>query len=293
MTWFRIDDGFHEHTKVELLEDDPIEHAIAVAAWALCGSACARRLTDGVVTRPFLTKTLATWPEKQRLRAAAALVRVGLWVERDDGWEYRDWLERNPSREKVLADRAAAAERKAKSRGLSQEESQRDNPRDTPPPSLPRRGNAAASPDPDPDPVPDRDLRSPAAAALDQVARDLARPPFEPAAAGTDFARLAEVAWTRAVAARGGTFAPDPSGDTPRLRSVAVIVDAQRGSRRLDEALAASATAHLAQRRSGRGTPRSWLEWAQSEASAGTTRNGVSPREDFDPSPVPGRNLDA
>lgn len=113
MTWFRIDDGFHEHAKVEMLEDDPTEHAFAIAAWTLCGSACSRRLTDGVVTRAALAKTLAAWPEKQRARAAAALVRVGLWDMHADGWQYHDWHDRNPSRDDVLRERDASRRRQA------------------------------------------------------------------------------------------------------------------------------------------------------------------------------------
>lgn len=117
MPWFKVDDGFHEHAKVEALEVDPLEHAVAIAAWTLLGTACARRLTDGVVTRAVLAKVLVSWPERQRLRAANALVRVGLWDAHEDGWRFHDWHDRNPSRDDVVREREAAAERKRKSRG--------------------------------------------------------------------------------------------------------------------------------------------------------------------------------
>lgn len=117
MPWFKVDDAFHEHAKVEALEADPVEHAVAIAAWTLVGTACARRLTDGIVTRSVLAKVLVSWPERQRFRAANALVRVGLWEPYEDGWRYHDWHDRNPSREDVVREREAAADRKRRSRG--------------------------------------------------------------------------------------------------------------------------------------------------------------------------------
>lgn len=282
MTWVRIDDRMPHHAK--------LRDAGEAAGWLwICGLCwCNAQVNDGHIRAADLACLYpGRWNAKELAALAQRLVDLELWHVEPGGFLVHGYAE---EQREAMRDRVEARKEKDRNRKGGQNGSAR-NPSGTPPDS----GNIPPPPGPGPGPGPGSEISDSSAAAVpDQVARDPAPPPFEPAAvAGTDFARLAEVAWTRAVAARGGSFAPDPSADTPRLRSVAVIVDAQRGSRRLDEALAASATAHLAQRRSGRGTPRSWLEWAQSEASAGTTRNGVSPREDFDPSPVPGRNLDA
>lgn len=115
MTWFKVDDGLPTHAKTDALGDD---QAIAVACWTLCGAACARDLTDGRVTRAALRRTLALWDPADQQRAVAALVRVGLWVADDAGWLFHEWLEHQPSREDVLAERArkAANQRAARDR---------------------------------------------------------------------------------------------------------------------------------------------------------------------------------
>lgn len=108
MTWFRVDDGFGTHRKVDALGED---QALAVAAWTLCGVASARDLTDGLVTAAALRRTLAGWSKRDRDRAVSALVSVGLWVaEPSGGWRFHDWQDHQPLREEVLSER----ERKAK-----------------------------------------------------------------------------------------------------------------------------------------------------------------------------------
>lgn len=107
------------------------------------------------------------------------------------------------------------------------------------------------------------DRRPPTSASPPSVSRGSPKSP-EPS-----FASMAEAAWTRVVGERGGAWAPDPSTDGPRLRSIATIVDKTRHGHQLGHALELSARAFLAQRTSGRGTPQSWLEWLQREASAG------------------------
>ena len=116
MTWFRVDDGFGEHAKVDALGADT-PHALAV--WLLAGNASARALTDGAVSVAMLNRTCSAIAPATRRRAADALVRVGLWEERADGWAFKDWLEHQPSREQVLAERAAAKERQRRRRSVS------------------------------------------------------------------------------------------------------------------------------------------------------------------------------
>lgn len=103
MTWVRLDDQFPEHPKVLRVGAD--------AAWlhvsALCY--CARQLTDGFVPDGAIGRLAEV---KKPVDLAARLVGAGLWAVADGGWQINDYLAYNPSREKVLADRNAAAARK-------------------------------------------------------------------------------------------------------------------------------------------------------------------------------------
>ncbi len=110
MTWFKVDDGFGEHAKVDALGADM---APALAVWLLCGTASARSLTDGVVTPAMLARSCLLLSARDRARGAAALVRVGLWHEVDGGWSFHDWHKYQPTRANVEAERECARERMA------------------------------------------------------------------------------------------------------------------------------------------------------------------------------------
>lgn len=106
MTWFKVDDGFESHPKVLALYDGPCP-ADAIALWTLAGSWCGAKLTDGAVPRGYVARS----PHRA---GAAELVRVGLWFETPDGFQFHQWLDKNPSREQVLAGREKTKERQAK-----------------------------------------------------------------------------------------------------------------------------------------------------------------------------------
>lgn len=117
MPWFKVDDGFWSHPKVAELTND------AVALWVRGGSYASQHLTDGRVTVGTL-RMLASSRE-----IADELVIAGLWDQVDaKSWQFHDWQTYQPSREQVLEEREAAAERKRKSRKKSQGESQGDTP---------------------------------------------------------------------------------------------------------------------------------------------------------------------
>lgn len=118
MTWFKVDDGLHSHPK--WLAASPAARAL----WVTAGSWCAAHLTDGMVPRHVIA-TLVAKP-----RDAAELVRLGLWKEVENGWEFHGWGEYQPTAESVLTERAAARERQRKARS-SRRESRRDIQRDT------------------------------------------------------------------------------------------------------------------------------------------------------------------
>lgn len=103
MAWFKVDDDFFGHPKVVAAGNS------AVGLFIRCGSWSSKHLTEGqipfVIARSFGTQNQID-----------ALLRVGLWNQKDDGYLIPDFLEYNPSRQQVLAEREAAAERKRKAR---------------------------------------------------------------------------------------------------------------------------------------------------------------------------------
>ena len=104
MPWFRVDDAFHSHPKVL---------ATSLAArglWATAGSWSSAHLTDGVL-RDREVAALGGTPE-----LAAELVTAGLWERRRGGYQFHDWLSRNPSKEAVENGRKSDAERQRRRR---------------------------------------------------------------------------------------------------------------------------------------------------------------------------------
>lgn len=107
MPWAKIDDGFTDHPKVIA--------AGPMASWLyVCGlTYSARLLTDGFIPAGQVRK-LADVDGATAL--ADTLVSVGLWERAEGGFQIHDYLEYNPSAEKVKAERKAAQERMQKLR---------------------------------------------------------------------------------------------------------------------------------------------------------------------------------
>lgn len=107
MPWVRLDDQFPDHPK--------IDQAGPLAGWLfVCGLAyCNRQLTDGFIPKATMPR-LSTVPNPAKV--ARALVDAGLWDAVDGGWQVHDYLDFQPSRDKVLAERAAATARQQKRR---------------------------------------------------------------------------------------------------------------------------------------------------------------------------------
>jgi len=110
MTWFRIDDGFPEHPKLEVLESQPRLYMAAITVWTVMGADCARRLTDGFVSLTRLEKVLHRLG-KDAKQGAQALVTCGLWEHDGDGWRYHDWADYQPKKTDVDAARRHKAAR--------------------------------------------------------------------------------------------------------------------------------------------------------------------------------------
>lgn len=116
--WFKIDDGFHGHPKVVELDLE------AVGLWTLAGTWCADYLTDGAIG----IKTIRRLGGDKDL--AQTLVDAGLWLEDDEGYQFKDWEDYQPLKEQVEAERAAAQERmrqvRAKKKGVRPNTSRTD-----------------------------------------------------------------------------------------------------------------------------------------------------------------------
>lgn len=115
MTWVKLDDQFAGHPK--------IEEAGPAAAWMFVAGLChcSTYLTDGKITKAA-SKRLGNVrkPDEQARR----LVNAGLWLDCGDHYLVHDYLDYQPSKAKVLAERDAATERKRKSREAKEARSQ-------------------------------------------------------------------------------------------------------------------------------------------------------------------------
>lgn len=98
MPWFKVDDTFPFHAKVLDAGN------AAIGLWVRAGAWSMQQLTDGYIPTNVI-KQLGT------IRDARRLVDAGLWAEKDDGFVFHEWEQRQPSRAKVQADRDANAAR--------------------------------------------------------------------------------------------------------------------------------------------------------------------------------------
>jgi hypothetical protein len=109
MTWIRVDDHFADHPKVMALGRDRLS---GLGLWHVAASYSARYLTDGYVPASFVK---AQAPQ----RLIARMVEVRLFKVAGENYLLHDWLEYNPSREKVMGERQAAKDRMTAKRSPS------------------------------------------------------------------------------------------------------------------------------------------------------------------------------
>jgi hypothetical protein len=100
-----LDDRFLQNRKV--MEAGLQARMLYIAS--LCH--CAGELTDGFIPTVAVAKMASQADVRGAGRAAARLVAVGLWEQAPGGFRVHDYLEYNPSRADVLAERSASRER--------------------------------------------------------------------------------------------------------------------------------------------------------------------------------------
>jgi hypothetical protein len=102
MPWARLDDMLPVHPKVRALSDSAFRLYISAICWSNANQ------TDGHITAAHLRFV----SDVSRPRACAdQLVRAGLWEAADDGWHIHDYLEYQPSAEKVKHERELKRQR--------------------------------------------------------------------------------------------------------------------------------------------------------------------------------------
>src|SRR5262245_25445896 len=109
MAWVKVDDQFFRHPKVLAAGRDARDLYLV----GLCY--CAQGLTDGFIPAQAVRVLAAEAEIDSGPACAAQLVAVGLWEEAPGGYAIHDYLEYQPSKERVIATREARAE--AGSRG--------------------------------------------------------------------------------------------------------------------------------------------------------------------------------
>jgi hypothetical protein len=121
MPWVRLDDRFPSHRKVALLTD----RAFRLYVSALCWSS--ENLTEGRILDRELSLVARVRGAKT---AAKELENARLWDRVEGGWDIHDYLEYNPDRARVQAEREAnAARQKAfRDRKRAEKEATRNAP---------------------------------------------------------------------------------------------------------------------------------------------------------------------
>lgn len=109
MAWFKVDDGFYDHPKVEELPN------AAIGLWIKAGTWCAKHETDGLISA---ARVRALKGSASQVRS---LISARLWVETvtDSGakaYRFWDWIDYQPTREQREEDRAVWREKRRKQR---------------------------------------------------------------------------------------------------------------------------------------------------------------------------------
>jgi transposase len=105
MTWFKMDDHAWSHPKFIGLS------STAFGVWARIGDWCADHATDGLMSRAVVHQIA---PESTKVvdQAIRELIQAKLWIPRPDGMlEFHDWVDHQPTRADIEANRAAGRER--------------------------------------------------------------------------------------------------------------------------------------------------------------------------------------
>lgn len=108
MTWANFDDNFADHPKVLALSDGAFRLHTSGILYS------ARYLTDGVVPATVAARLTPGYKPAH----LTELVKAGLWLRGDGGYQIHDYLQWNRSRDQIMSERARKSE--AGKRGAKQ-----------------------------------------------------------------------------------------------------------------------------------------------------------------------------
>ena len=95
MAWFKVDDGFYTSQKVMRIPRSIRNEAIG--AWILIGTWSADKMTDGLIPDWVIAEFDVS------MEVIDALFEAGLWIATDDGIQYHDWAEYQPTKAQLEA----------------------------------------------------------------------------------------------------------------------------------------------------------------------------------------------
>jgi len=108
MTWARFDDDFPQHPKIVGLSDQAFRLHVSAVCYAN------QKLSDGAIQESVLTILLPGAGRAAVKRRALELADAGVWEKQPDGnYLIHDFLEYNPTREKVLGSRDELSRKRA------------------------------------------------------------------------------------------------------------------------------------------------------------------------------------
>jgi hypothetical protein len=143
MSWVKLDDHFDDHPKV--ISAGPLAMALHVAA--LCW--CNRNLTDGFIPRGQVSRLIDTTEFGVNPHdLAKKLVVAVLWDEDPEGFRIHDYLEFQPSREQVLANREVRS--KAGKKGAASKQGAKQSVKQNAQQGAKQTGNKSSAPYPVP-----------------------------------------------------------------------------------------------------------------------------------------------
>jgi hypothetical protein len=106
VSWAKLDDRFAGNRKVRRAwKREPASIGLYVFALTYC----AQHETDGLIDPEFVEDIMPT--KKDRERAVAVLLDVGLWEQGEDGYMVHDYLDYQPSRASAEVKRAQKSKR--------------------------------------------------------------------------------------------------------------------------------------------------------------------------------------
>lgn len=119
MAWFKVDDGLHSSRK--FLSIPKRARFAAIGLWTVAGSWCADELTDGHVPNYMLD----VWGAPPS--APQSLVDAGLWERESGGYVIYNWLEYQPRKADVDAEREASRDRMRELRARRKQQKPRND----------------------------------------------------------------------------------------------------------------------------------------------------------------------